>query len=178
LLESDRSVLGAVAQAFSEAGPEALLALVETSTRRTSERARLLEPLVGLALPPGTTPTLIALVNEGGVEAGTAALLLADQGAKDAVAPLLKLLEDPTLIARREILRALGRLEDPRAIDAVARDLYHESPEVRAAAAEAIGHLGARDHLDALDALKGDYYRRVRDAAANALTQLGADAKR
>jgi HEAT repeat protein len=178
LLEADRSVLGAVAQALAEAGPEALVLLVDTSTRRTSERSRLLEPLAGQALPPSTTPTLIALVNEGGPEAGTAALLLAEHGAKDAVAPLLKALEDPTLIARREILKALGRLNDARAVDAVARDLYHESPEVRAAAAEALGVLGARQHVDGLDALKSDYYRRVRDAAETALTALGAGAKK
>lgn len=178
LFESDRGVLGAVAQALAEAGPEAQLLLVDTVSRRTSERMRLLEPLLGQPLPPTVAPALIALVNEGGLEAGSAALLLADQGAKEAVPPLLKALEDPTLIARREILKAVGKLKDPRAVDPVAKDLYHESPEVRAAAAEALGALGARDHLDALDALKGDYYRRVREAAASALASLGADAKR
>ena len=55
----------------------------------------------------------------------------------------------------------------------MAKDLNHDSPEVRAAAAAAMAALGSSAHLEALDALKGDYYRRVRESAEHALSKLG-----
>ena len=82
----------------------------------------------------------------------------------DAVPGLLELLDDPTAVARPEVLLALGRLRDARAVDVIARDLYSDRPEVRVAAATALGDIGGATDLEALDALKGDYYRRVREA--------------
>jgi HEAT repeat protein len=89
------------------------------------------------------------------------------------VDPLLKALADPSSVARREILLALGQLKDPRAADAVGKDLYGESPDVRAAAAEALQSLGPppKPYQDALLALKVDYYLNVREAALKALGQ-------
>jgi HEAT repeat protein len=54
----------------------------------------------------------------------------------------------------------------------VARDLSHESPDVRAAAAEALGLLGTSPPPEALDALRGDYYRQVRQSAEAALARI------
>ena len=63
-------------------------------------------------------------------------------------------------------------LRDPKVVEALGRELYSDSPEVRAAAAESLGVLGAGPHLEALDALKGDYALRVRNVAAAALARL------
>jgi HEAT repeat protein len=83
----------------------------------------------------------------------------------------VKALEDHTSLGRRELLTALGELGDSSAAEVVARDLYHDLPEIRAAAATALVRMGTGAQADALDALKSDYYRRVREAAATALAK-------
>jgi hypothetical protein len=51
--------------------------------------------------------------------------------------------------------------------------LYHDSPEIRAAAAEAFGELGSGSpEVEMLDALQGDYYAAVRRAARRAMEKL------
>lgn len=174
LLDAERTVQGATAQALVDAGPEGQRVVLQTVGTLAGDRTRLLEPLRGIAPPKDGAPALVAMIKEGGAEAALAASVLGEMQAADAVPALLDLLEDPTAVARREVLLVLGRLKDPRAADAVARDLYSDRPEVRAAAAEALGELGASQHLEAIDALKGDYYRRVRDAASAAVARLGA----
>ena len=86
--------------------------------------------------------------------------------------PLLRYLADPSAIGRREAILALGQIGEPTAADEVAKDLSHDSPEVRAAAAEAMVTLGSARHQEAVDALKGDYYRRVRESAEKALARI------
>jgi HEAT repeat protein len=110
------------------------------------------------------------------------ARLLGEARAKDAAQPLLKYLGDPAAMGRREAVIALGRIGELSAVDLLAKDLCHESPELRAAALEALTSLaGAQDgkgksalapHAAALDALKGDYHLRVRELAAAAENAL------
>ncbi len=171
LIDSERTVQSATADAFAGAGPSGQAMLLETLSQLTGDRSRLLEPLRDVKLTAAAVPMLVELVNEGDAEAGTAALMLGRIGSKAAVEPLLKALSDPTTVARREILLALGQLKDPRALDAVGKDLYGESPDVRAAAAEALQSLGTGRYQDALLALKVDYYLHVREAAMLALGQ-------
>lgn len=173
LTDAERTVQGATAQALVDSGPDGQRVVLQTLSQLAGDRTRLLEPFRGVIAPRDGAPALVALIKEGGAEAALAASVLGEMQAADAVPALLELLEDPTAVARREVLLALGRLKDPRAADAVARDLYSDRAEVRAAAAEALGHLGATQHLEAIDALKGDYYLRVRDAASAAVTRLG-----
>jgi HEAT repeat protein len=111
------------------------------------------------------------VVTEGGPESVLAATLLGRMKAKEAVPTLIKVLEDPTSVGRREMLTALGELGDSSAAEVVARDLYHDLPEIRAAAAAALARMGTGAQADALDALKSDYYRRVREAAVTALAK-------
>ncbi|MEW5740786.1 MAG: HEAT repeat domain-containing protein [Myxococcota bacterium] len=174
LLDSERAVQGATAQALVDAGPDGQRLVLETMGQLAGDRTRLLEPLRGVSPPRDAAPILVGLIKEGGAEAALAAAILGDMQAADAVPALQQLLEDPTAVARREVLLVLGRMRDPRSADVVARDLYSDRDEVRAAAAEALGQLGAAQHLEAIDALKGDYYRRVRDAASSAVGRLGA----
>ncbi|HEY8207708.1 MAG TPA: HEAT repeat domain-containing protein [Myxococcaceae bacterium] len=173
LLDPDRDVQARVAEALAAqgaGGQEPILALLP---KLTGDKVRLVEALRGAGTTPAAVPALIALVNEGGPEAAVAAALLGDLKAKAAVAPLVRYLEDPSAIGRREAVLALGQIGDRSAADEVAKDLSHDSPEVRAAAAEALVTLGSAGHQEALDALKGDYYRRVRESAEKALSWIG-----
>lgn len=171
LVDSERTVQAATAEAFAAAGEPGQRMLLETLSQLTGDRSRLLEPLKDATLGKAAVPTLLTLVKDGDAEAGTAALMLGRIKAPEAVDPLLKALGDPTTVARRDILLALGMLKDPKALDTVAKDLYSDRADVRAAAAEALQSLGRGAHADALLALKVDYYRKVREAAMLALGQ-------
>jgi HEAT repeat protein len=171
LVDSERSVQGATAVAFAAAGEPGQAILLETLAQLNGDRSKLLEPLEEATLTKAAVPVLLQLVKEGDAEAGTAALMLGRIKAPEAVDPLLKALADPTNVARREILLALGALKDPKALETVGKDLYSERPDVRAAAAEALQSLGRGSSSDALLGLKVDYYRKVREAALLALGQ-------
>ena len=159
-----RTIGGRIRQARKAAGL--------TQSQLAGDRTRLIDPLRGLVLPPEAAPKLEQLAKEGGAEAGTAAQLLAEMGAKSAVPVLLSLLDDQESVARRDVIQALGRLGDPRAADAVAKDLYSDSAEVRTAAARALMQMKAPAQVEAIDALKGDYDLQVRNAATAAVDAL------
>lgn len=172
LFEADRSVQAATAEALVEAGAQGQVLVLQALSQIAGDRSRLLEALRGSSPPAASAGPLVALVKEGGGDAGLAALILADMHATDGVTAMMALLSDPTAVARRDVLVALGRLKDSRAADMVSKDLYSDSAEVRAAAAEALAELGAVKHLEAIDALKGDYYLRVRETASAAVKRL------
>ncbi len=177
LFDTEREVQGATALAFAEAGDEGQVTLFAALTQLSGDRSRLIEPFKTMLPGKAASPALMQLVKEGGAEAGTAALLLGDMGATDAIDALLKTLEDPTCVVRREVIASLGKLKDHKAAPMVGKDLYSDSSDVRAAAAEALATLGAGEHADALDALKGDYYRKVREAASATQSLLSNGAK-
>lgn len=172
LQDQDRDVQARAARALALAGPRGQAMVLDAIAVQTGDRVRFLEALRATPLSVEAAPSLVALVKEGGAEAGTAALMLGELGYAPAVDPLLDYLGEPTSIARREVLVALGKLGVAKAADAVGKELYSDSADVRAAAAEALSALGAGSHADALDALKGDYYRRVREAATATQTKL------
>ncbi len=172
LFDTERSVQGTTAQALAESGPKGQLVVLKAISELAGDRTRLIDPLRGLVLPPEAAPQLEQLAKEGGSEAGAAAVLLGEMGAKSAVPVLLALLDDQEAVARRDVLHALGRLGDPRAVDAIARDLYSDSAEVRSAAARALAQLKVPSQVEAIDALKGDYDLQVRNSATAALDAL------
>ncbi len=169
LLETERDVLKTVAQALAEQGEAGQMALVEMLPQLSGEKLVLLDALHRSGAPAAAVGPLQKVVTEGGAEAVLAASLLGRLRAKEAVPTLLKALEGPTSVGRREMLTALGQIGDGSAAEVVARDLYHDMPEIRAAAASALTRIGTSAQADALDALKSDYYRRVREAAVAAL---------
>jgi len=178
LFDTERQVQSATAQALGEAGAPGQALLLEAIQKLGGDRSRLLEGLRGQELAPTAVPILLAVVKEGGADAATAASLLGNIHSPAAVDPLLALLEDQTTVARRDVLLALGRLKDPKAADGVGHDLYSDSADVRAAAAEALATLGAGSNAEALDALKGDYSVKVRETAQATLAQLNPGDKR
>jgi HEAT repeat protein len=90
------------------------------------------------------------------------------------VQAIVDLLAQDTVVGRRELIGTLGRTRAAAAVPALGRELFSDSPSVRSAAADALVAIGepARAQLEALDALKGDYSLRVRDAATEALQKL------
>ncbi|MET0401457.1 MAG: HEAT repeat domain-containing protein, partial [Cystobacter sp.] len=151
--------------------------LVEMLPRISNEKLVLLDALVRGGAPASSVDALIAVLSEGGPESVLAATLLGRLKAKQAVPALLKALEDPGSVGRRELLTTLGELGDGSVSDVVARDLYHDLPEIRAAAAAALARTGTGEQAGALDALKSDYYRRVREAATLALSKAATAAE-
>jgi cellulose synthase operon protein C len=172
LFDTERSVQGTTAQALAESGPKGQLVVLQAISELAGDRTRLIDPLRGLVLPTEAAPKLEQLAKEGGSEAGASAVMLGEMGAKSAVPVLLALLDDQEAVARRDVLHALGRLGDPRAAEAVARDLYSDSAEVRSAAARALAQLKVPAQVEAIDALKGDYDLQVRNSAIAALDAL------
>lgn len=168
LTDPDREVQKSTAQALAEMGAEGRRALIEILPG-LGDKSRALEALSRFELEPSAIPALEGVVREDGAEAALAAQLLGHMGAKDSAPVLVAYLKDPTGVARREVLLALGRLGAASAAEIVGKDLFDDSPDIRAAAAEALAALGPGQHRDALEALQGDYYRRVREAAKRAL---------
>jgi HEAT repeat protein len=171
LFEADRYLVKALAQALAEQGEAGRSALVELLPQISGEKLVVLDALVKTGAPASAAGELQKVVSEGGPEVVLAATLLGRMKAKEAVPTLVKALEEPSGVGRRELLTALGELGDTTAAEVVARDLYHDLPEIRAAAAGALTRMGTGAQADALDALKSDYYRRVREAAVTALAK-------
>ncbi len=172
LFDAERSVQGTTAQALAESGPRGQLVVLQAISELAGDRTRLIDPLRGLKLPSEATPKLEQLAREGGSEAGASAVLLGEMDSKGSIPVLLALLDDQEAVARRDVLYALGRLGDPRAADAIGRDLYSDSAEVRSAAARALAQLKVPAQVEAIDALKGDYDLQVRNSATAALEAL------
>lgn len=172
LFDTERSVQGTTAQALVEAGPAGQLVVLKALSELVGDRSRLVDPLRSVVPPAEGAPALIQLVKEGGAEAGAAAMLLAEMNAQAATPVLRALLDDPEAVARRDVLLALGKLGDQSAAESIARDLYSDSADVRAAAARALALLKSPGQTEAIDALKGDYDRRVRESASAALDAL------
>ncbi|MGQ0504017.1 MAG: HEAT repeat domain-containing protein [Myxococcaceae bacterium] len=173
LLDENRQVQGEVARALA-ASDQGKTVIAELLPRLGGERIRLLDALKEKGAKASAVRHLIAVLQDGGADAAIASQLLGSLKATDAVPELIKALDDPNAAGRREVLTALGQLGDRRAAETVTRDLYHDNPDVRSAAAEALGRLGTPASAEPLDALKGDYFRRVRENAQAALTKLGA----
>ena len=91
--------------------------------------------------------------------------------ATESVDALLAQMEHPSP-ARARIVSALARSRDPRAVSALVGALSDEDMILRAAAAEALGAIGAKESVPRLQALLADPVLSVQLAAAKALVAL------
>lgn len=94
-------------------------------------------------------------------------------GSPGASMPLVRLLESPHAVVRREAARALGQRGVALATDALTRRLEDEAPEVRLEAAIALGRIGDLQAVPALAARLTDPDRYVAFAARIALRRIG-----
>jgi HEAT repeat protein len=166
LFDSDRTLQSTVAQALVDSGASGQRVVAQAATELSSDRVRLIEALRSSPHVSETcAPALLALVKEGGPETGTVALMLSEMKSPLTENVLLEALKDPALSSRRDVLMALGKMHSAASIESVAKDLFSESPDVRAAAVQALVTIGPNGHAQSVEALKGDYYLKVREAA-------------
>ena len=172
--QSLRVRMAAVA-ALGRTGPRAVSALARAAAAAGPDDPELCTALaraLGDSGSPEAVPALAALAQ--GPAAPAAAAALGRIGTKNAVASLADLLARPTLAGRAEALDALGGLGATEAGPAVAAELTSDRPEVRAAAARAVGRLHHDPAAARLEALHSDYDGQVRRAAVEALAKLPA----
>jgi hypothetical protein len=107
--------------------------------------------------------------------AAVAGYMAAEAGWKEFVPHLVRALESPHchVEARRGLLRVLGRLGDPRAVQAVRKDLGGKDLDTVPLAARAAGQLGDRGAIPRLRELLGNSYGPARYESALALALLG-----
>lgn len=115
------------------------------------------------------------------------AATLGQIGDRRAVEPLIQALKDPDKQVRFHAALALGKLKDPRALRPLVHALFDEMPPigsdpltgdpliVRAAAAQALGELRAKESVPALKVLLKDEPRSLRRAVVQALGQIGTE---
>lgn len=120
--------------------------------------------------------SLTASLEDESVEVRQAAALalvqLGDtEAARDA---LLAALSDPSPDVRRDVIYALGEIEDPRSFDSLVTLLSDSASDVRRAAAWALGELDDARAVEPLVRVLGDQSAEVRRAAIQALGELDA----
>jgi len=119
---------------------------------------------------PEAIPPLAGLLE--GEAAAAAAVALGRLGTREAVSPLVALLERRQRLGRVEAIEALAGYGGPEVGKALAAELTSDRPEVRVAAARALGRLHYEPASAALEALRADYYADVRRSAVEALARL------
>lgn len=155
------AVLGRVADAAPPSSPEWRIALAHALGETGSIEA---------------VPALAHLLE--GASSAEAAAALARIGAPAAAPPLVAHLARPDAPGLADTLEALAQLVARDAGPGIAGLLTDDRPEVRASAARAIGRLGYEGASQRLEALRSDYYGRVRRAAVEALAKLPAGGPR
>ncbi len=187
LADPDPGVRMAAASGMSRLGVRAVAPLAEAAKlARTGEPQWRIE----LATALGDTgaaeaiPALAGLLN--GPSAPAAAAAISRIGSPAGARPLLDLVAGASATARVEAIDALAQLAAPEAGPAVAvpeagpvitAQLTSDRAEVRAAAARALGRLRYEGASERLEALRSDYYGRVRRAAVEALAKLPSGAQ-
>jgi HEAT repeat protein len=107
-----------------------------------------------------------------GPQAPPAAAALGHLASRDGARPLVEFLERPGALGRVEAIEALGQIGAVDGGAVLVGDLTSDRPEVRAAAARALGRLRYEASSGRLEALRGDYFREVRRASIEALARL------
>ncbi|MFN0062817.1 MAG: HEAT repeat domain-containing protein [Myxococcaceae bacterium] len=164
VLGDDDALRTEVAAAWMASGPFGRSALIDVLRQRPAHALPLLSALEGAALSIDEAAVVMPWLLGTAVESAVAARLLKGR-LSDQTLPALKQAWRSAAAARRELILALGESGDNAAMDLVAQELWHESPEVRAAAAHIVAKTGGAGGAAIVSALGHDYYRVVREAA-------------
>jgi HEAT repeat protein len=165
----------AAATVLARAGAQAVAPLAAALTRAAPSdgewREALARSLADTGSPEAVAPLASLLA---GPQAAAAAAALGRLPVRDGARPLFHLLETPGGLGRAEAVEGLAQLVGAEAGTALAGELTSDRPEVRVAAARALGRLRFEGASSRLEALRGDYYGQVRRAAVEALARLPA----
>jgi HEAT repeat protein len=157
--------------------------LDDAFTLRTIALALLQEAAANRAAPSGQREAIRALVAEGDTDTLLAVARSASTGGPFETQLLAELGSEPavrTLIAqlksgqgsRLMLVEALASSRSPLAVSPLQDLLRDVNPDIRAAAADALGKLGAEETTETLRPLLGDQLFSVRFAAASALARF------
>jgi HEAT repeat protein len=106
-------------------------------------------------------------LDKGTQEAGVAARCLGRARHTEATGGLLLLLNSTVLAQKKAALEALREMGAEVMVAEVEKQLLHETPEIRQAAAGVLRHLRGGEEGEAMEALREDYYKRVRHGVGN-----------
>jgi HEAT repeat protein len=170
--DGDPAVRRAAVAALGTMGSPGLapLAAALAAGRGDDEEASATVRAIGATGDPRALPILASML--AGEQAPAAASAIGRLGAAGGASLLLAALERGKASGRVEVIDALGLLGSPEAGETITRELTSDRPEVRSAAARALGRLRYEGSASRLEALRADYYADVRRGAVEALARL------
>jgi len=181
LTDNSPRVRAAVINALSERGSDSVALLLVT--RLAEDNEQFVRKAAAYALAkfhsPERTAALIKALNDKDIEVrGAAAVSLGDHADANAVAALSAALGDKSSFVRAQAARGLG-VNGSAAGQAVSRliSLLSSDPdgEVKRQAAAALGRIGDRSALPALERARRDKDPYLAEAASDALKQIQLD---
>ena len=174
LADSNPNVRAAAVRALGESGSERAVAPLLTLMRDESSTMRSQASVSLARLGPVALPKLVAALRDSRPSTRQlAAEALGDIGSREAVAPLVRLIETDTSGARLEAIAALGKIGDPSALDPILSIHRGGSVAVRKKTIVALAQFRDRRALDALTLALADQNEEVRQSAAAGLGEVG-----
>ena len=175
--DPDPGVRAAALSSLPRFGARAVPALSREAARRAgAEREAAVARALAETDSEDAAPALVSLLEGPG--AAEAARGLGRLGIAAGARPLAGVVSGPSGAARLDAIEALAQLATGEGAEEIARHLTSDRPEVRAAAARALGRLRHEAASVRLEALRSDYYGGVRRAAVEALAKLPAGTPR
>jgi len=162
IFDQQKEVRLALAEAFVQRGFEGEKRLLAALKKRAEDSTDLLSMLSCAQLDEESAQTVMAFLDKSAREASLAARCLGQAKYTAAQDRLLLLLNSTTLAEKKAALEALREMEAKAVSKEIENQLFHESPEIREAAARALCYLRFGDSKEMLEALREDYFKRVR----------------
>ncbi|HET8722996.1 MAG TPA: HEAT repeat domain-containing protein [Anaeromyxobacteraceae bacterium] len=176
--DADPTVRAAAVAAMGRLGPPGVEGLARVLSRPVADPGELsgIARALGDTASPAAVPHLTTLL--AGPAAAAAATSLGAIGDAAAIPALVAALGRPGALGRLETVEALAQLNAAVAGPELTAELVSDRPEVRAAAARALGRLRHEAAAGWLEALRSDYHAEVRRAALEAVARLPAASPR
>lgn len=174
LSDPNSNVRAAAVRALGESSNERAVAPLMTLMRDESSTLRAQASVSLARLGLVALPKLIAALRDSRPSARQlAAEALGEIGSREAVAPLVELIETDTSGARLEAITALGKIGDPAAIDPILSIQRNGSVAIRRKTIPALARFRDKRAVEALIAALADQNEEVRQSAAAGLGEVG-----